>query len=567
MWAVSSQTRLFASDKPSDSIKGLCGAKNDILSFCIGYRANGSPAENGRDIDLPISISVEASGIPVKVYKIINSPYPAFICEDADRTTLGGCPDALMERAACPVIEVNKRDKNLPFSEKNERALLCASCYMTQGLYVELGDGNSLPVGTTDAIIRATSLKTGEIISELTVSVEIFDAMLPKNRLIYTNWFHYDCLSDVWGIPVWCDGYFERLRAHIHMAVEGGMTMLFTPAFTPALDTPVGKERDDVALVKAYERDGEFYFDLSLLRRFMILALDEGIEYFEHCHLFSQWGAGFAINIYGERNGERVKLFDWDTPACDVRYTKFLRSYLTAFLGLADELGVRDRIIFHISDEPHAEHLDSYRAAVGSVSDVISGCIIGDALSNYDFYKAGICAFPIVRTTHAPDFDGKCDNMMLYYTSGEIPAGMSNRVLHNSPWKTRILGLQLYRYGAKGFLHWGYNYYYARMSQGLFNPQADPSYYKNLSGSTFLIYYDIDGSPMSSLREKQMRDAINDHRALMLLESLVGRDEVLALCERVFGGKIDIFTLPYGGEQMLLLRDKINNAIRKALNV
>jgi hypothetical protein len=157
--------------------------------------------------------------------------------------------------------------------------------------------------------------------------------------------------------------------------------------------------------------------------------------------------------------------------------------------------------------------------------------------------------------------------MMLYYTSGEIPAGMSNRILHNSPWKTRILGLQLYRYGAKGFLHWGYNYYYARMSQGLFNPQADPSYYKNLSGSTFLVYYGIDGSPLSSLREKQMRDAMNDHRALMLLESLIGKQRTLGVCSEVMGGEIDIFTLPKSGEQMDALRQKINTEIRKALNI
>ena len=322
MWAVSSQKRIFVSDEPSESIKKLCGAKNDILSFCIGYRAIGMPNKNGRDIDLPISISVEAGDIPVKVYKIINSPYPAFICEDADRNTLGGCPDALMERAACPIIEVNERDKNLPFSEKGERALLCASCLMTQGLYVELGNGCDLPVGKTSVTVKAISLKTGELLSEISIELDIFDASLPENDLIYTNWFHYDCLSDAWGIPVWCDGYFDRLRAHIRMAAEGGMTMLFTPAFTPALDTPVGKERADVALVKAYERDGEFYFDLSLLRRFMTLAMDAGIKYFEHCHLFSQWGAKAAPKIVVKVKGTalfRINTSAWTPIAADTR--------------------------------------------------------------------------------------------------------------------------------------------------------------------------------------------------------------------------------------------------------
>ena len=94
-----------------------------------------------------------------------------------------------------------------------------------------------------------------------------------------------------------------------------------------------------------------------------------------------------------------------------------------------------------------------------------------------------------------------------------------------------------------------------------------PSSGQCLPGCTFLVYYNIHGSPMSSLREKQMRDAVNDYRALKLLDSLIGREKVLALCEKVFGEKIDIYTVPSDGDQMLMLRNEINLAIKKALNV
>ena len=112
-----------------------------------------------------------------------------------------------------------------------------------------------------------------------------------------------------------------------------------------------------------------------------------------------------------------------------------------------------------------------------------------------------------------------------------------------------------------------YNYYYARMSQGFFDPQVDPTYYKNLVGCTYLVYFDRDGSPMSSLREKQMRDAMNDYRALMLLDSLVGKERVLSICEGVLGAPIDIYTLPADGAQMIELRNTVNLEIRKALNI
>ena len=48
MLATSSQKRIFVSDQPTESIVGLFGAKNDILSFCIGYKVDAAPDANGR---------------------------------------------------------------------------------------------------------------------------------------------------------------------------------------------------------------------------------------------------------------------------------------------------------------------------------------------------------------------------------------------------------------------------------------------------------------------------------------------------------------------------------------
>ena len=48
-------------------------------------------------------------------------------------------------------------------------------------------------------------------------------------------------------------------------AVKNGMNMVLMPAFTPPLDTPVGKERKTVQLV-GVDFDGKNYkFDFSLL--------------------------------------------------------------------------------------------------------------------------------------------------------------------------------------------------------------------------------------------------------------------------------------------------------------
>ncbi|MBQ9805420.1 MAG: DUF4091 domain-containing protein, partial [Clostridia bacterium] len=124
---------------------------------------------------------------------------------------------------------------------------------------------------------------------------------------------------------------------------------------------------------------------------------------------------------------------------------------------------------------------------------------------------------------------------------------------------------QLYKYKAQGFLHWGYNYYYGRMCHGVFDPAQDPCGYRNMPGVSYLVYPLFDGTVASSLREHQMRDAMSDYCALKYLESLIGYEETVRMCEELLGTPITTMTLPTSGEQMLAFREMINQKIEEAL--
>lgn len=564
-WLVPSQKRIFHADMPTPSIKRLTALRNEPISFSLAYRANAQKAANGRVPDTPISVQVTSDTLPFSVYKVGCVPFAASECEDADRGAIGPCPDILIKKQAAPEIVHLPNERIAPYIERGERQLLNASCVATQSVYITANEqGEVIAAGEHEIQVRVVSLMTGEEIADHRLTVTLIDACLPENDLLYTNWVHYDCLSESHGIPLWSDAYFDLLGKYLTNAAMHGMNTLLTPAFTPALDTPVGTERMNVQLVRVILDDGGYRFDLSLLRRFIRVAKAAGIRCFEHCHLFSQWGAERAINIYGERNGACVRLFGWETPATDPEYAKFLTRYLSAFLGLAKEEGIEDDLLFHISDEPHAQHLESYANALRIIEKPLAGKRLGDALSDYDFYRHGLVKLPIVDMANAKDFDGKCDNMMLYYTGGESQPGMSNRLLTNAPQKIRILGLHLFRYKAKGFLHWGYNYNYGRMSLGLFDPAIDPCFYKNIPGVTYLVYPSANGSPMPSLREKQMCEAMNDYRALRLLESRIGYGAALRICEDVLGKEINYLTIPDSGDAMLALRERINQEIERS---
>ncbi len=563
-WIVSSEERVFENDTPKESIRRARALRNEPISFSLAYRSLLPIPPNGRVPDVPISISAFSDTLPITLSKVCLVPFSAAMCEDGKGKT-GACPDLLLPRDPDPEI-VFLGDRSVPYYEKGERVLLNASSRETQSVYITANEeGEAQRAGVHTVHIRITSLMSGELLASHEIELTLIDALLPENGLLYTNWVHYDCIAEDHGLTLWSDEYFKVLGAYLKNAALHGMTTVLLPAFTPPLDTAIGLERTNVQLLGVRDVGEKYEFDLSLIRRFIRTAKESGIRFFEHCHLFSQWGAENAITVYGERSGEAVKLFDYSTPAASPRYRAFLRSYLTAFLALAKEEGIEKDLLFHLSDEPFVPNLESYRAARDAVADILEGHRIGDALSDYVFYEKGLCPLPIVDMERAEEFDGRCDNMMLYYTGGEPTPGMSNRLLTDAPPRTRILGLHLFRYHAKGFLHWAYNFTYGRMSQGHFDPAKEPCFYKNIPGVTYLIYPDRENTLYSSLREKQMRAAMNDYRALKLLESFIGRKAVLKTCEDALGERIDFLTVPKNAEAMLALREAINEAIEKHL--
>jgi len=563
-WIASAEKRIFMDDQPQESLQQVRTMRNEPVSFYCAYRSLLEKQSNGFSPNMPISVSVTSKTLPVSVYKVCTVPFAASECEDAPDTARGCCPDILIPRVASPrIIQLYpKNSPYIPFDEENERNTLTASCTSTQSVYITANpSGHALPAGKHCVEVRVISLVTGDELACHKVTVELINALLPNPEFLYTNWFHYDCLSEYHKIPVWTDDYFTLLGKYIKNATEHGMNTLLTPAFTPALDTVIGTERMNVQLVGVTKESSGYSFDFSLMKRFVETAKANGIRYFEHCHLFSQWGAKCAINIYGTENGKYTRLFGWETSAWDPEYKTFLQSYLKAFLAFAETEGIGDDLTFHLSDEPAMSQLEAYRNALDTVKDIIKGKRLSDALSHYGFFQHGLVEVPIVHIPQAGDFYGNCEQMMLYYTGGQGDSGMSNRLLTSSPWSTRSLGLHLYRYESKGFLHWAYNFTYGNMSRGMFQPAMEPCFYKNYPGVTFLAYPDPIHGILPSLREKQMCSATNDFRALYLLESLIGRQAVLSLCEGVLGREIDFYAVPESADQMIVLREAINDAI------
>ena len=390
-----------------------------------------------------------------------------------------------------------------------------------------------------------------------TLTLTVLPAVLPAQTVFYTNWFHYDCLSTYYRVDVFSERHWEIVESFVRTAVSLGINTLLTPVFTPPLDTVVGGERPTVQLVDVTVENGRYRFGFDKLKRFCDMCLRCGVALLEIAHLFTQWGAEHAPKIMATVDGEYKRIFGWDTDATSKEYIGFLNEFIPAVKEKLDEYGYKDRYFFHISDEPSAKHLESYKAARNAVWPLVSDHAVRDALSHYEFYEQGIITSPIPTVKAADEFVAHNVPDLWVYCCCSPGSVCTNRFIAMSANRTRALGAQMYHQGSVGFLHWGYNFYYNQYSLDPVDPftNTDGDFFAP-AGDTFLVYPGADGKPLLSLRAVLTHQAMLDMRAMALAEEKAGRAAVLAAIEQA--GITDYKHYSTDPQALLALRERIN---------
>ncbi|MBQ9761215.1 MAG: DUF4091 domain-containing protein [Clostridia bacterium] len=434
-----------------------------------------------------------------------------------------------------------------------------------QATWIEIDLPETIEAGEYTLTCRLDSERFGAW--EGTFTLDVIDAVLPKEDIYLTQWFHADCLANYYQVEPWSERHWEIVEDFARVARRGGINLLLTPVFTPPLDTAVGGERLTTQLVGVTRTNGVYAFDFSLLDRWIEMCDRVGIEYLEISHFFTQWGAQHAPKVMATVDGEYKKLFGWETEATGAEYTEFLQTFLSAFLDHMKARGDDRRCFFHISDEPKGEHLEYYRAAKAIVAELLEGYPIMDALSDFGFYGERVVSNPIPSTDHiAPFLEANVPHLWTYYCVGQAYL-VSNRYLAMPAWRNRCIGMQLYKYRIEGFLQWGYNFYNNRHSGDAINPYCDASGgFWVPAGDMFSVYPAQDGTAMESTRFVVFYEALQDIKAMKLCEQYYGHDAVVAAIEEEFGQNITFETCTKSAEVTLRIRARINQMIRTAIN-
>lgn len=546
---VSSLEKCFMDENIADK-KGtdyFSALKDERLSFQIAYQFEAPGAE-------AYFFSVKAKGALAESMQIsrvgqvpVTMPYmPQKHDDNHERKTPGLYPDML-----------------LPITYQNRLKVLPEYLH---SLWVEfeLKEKTIAPdVYKTEFVFY--NAKEEEVAS-VSVDIEIIDAYLPEIDFRRTEWFHCDGLAEFYNIPVFGDEHFRIIEEFMETASQHEINTLLMPVFTPPLDTYIGGERLTCQLVDIYLDNGVYSFDFSKVDRWILMCKEHNISNYEIPHFFTQWGAKNAPKIMAYVDGVYKKLFGWETDALSEEYIEFLNQFIPALLEKLKIHMIDKRTIFHISDEPHVEQLEHYKAVKQVVESLLEGYDILDAVSNPVFYEKGVLKKSIINVGSAKKLiDSGIKDLWVYYCGGDC-IDVTNRFISLPSARQRILGIQLFKYDIKGFLHWGFNYYHNQYSYDFVNPYVDTSgEFFGPSGDMFLVYPARDGKPIETMRLKILRDAIQDLRALSLCSELCGEEFAKNLVDEGLETPLDFKSYPKSAEYILNLRLKANNAIKNAL--
>ncbi len=127
------------------------------------------------------------------------------------------------------------------------------------------------------------------------------------------------------------------------------------------------------------------------------------------------------------------------------------------------------------------------------------------------------------------------------------------------------MGVLMYLYNVKGFLHWGFNFYNSKFSGSTIDPyEVSHADYGFPSGDPFLVYPGKDGDALDSLRAEVQDEGLLDYRALQMLESMVGREKVEKLIyKNVMKTQFTFTDFPRDPQWLLNLREAVAEGIEK----
>lgn len=333
-------------------------------------------------------------------------------------------------------------------------------------------------------------------------TVFVHHAKMQKPRLWVTNWWFADAerLSMLAGHKVepFSDEYWKLLRQIADfMAGYHQNVVMVSP----------------LNLVTFRRHEEKWSFDFSRFDKTVEAFIAAGvIGRIEGGHIGGRggkdWKSGFIVHV-PQPDGRLTNV-----PATSPEARAFYQQF---FPALAEHLKGRgwDKLYRqHLADEPIDANAASYADLARLLHEFAPGIRVMEATQTPSLVGSVNTWVPVLDHLHR-DYDffrqrQKAGDEVWLYTCCKPTGDYANRFIEQPLIKPRLLHWINFRYGATGYLHWGFNYWQPGQS-----PFGETMF--RWPGGDQWIVYPKDGKLLSSIRLEAMRDGICDHELLSML--------------------------------------------------
>ncbi|MFB0553437.1 MAG: glycoside hydrolase domain-containing protein [Phycisphaerae bacterium] len=347
----------------------------------------------------------------------------------------------------------------------------------------------------------AVTIKTDKADTSLSLHLRIYPLTLPDERhLMVTEWYtagNFKKFHDIDASD--SERFYEMLRVYAENMAEHRQNV-----FRVSLDLITCKQA----------ADGNLKFDFSRFDKWADIFWNTGHMDLLETGFVARFGEGgwsskeivlrdFRVQM--ESTGKRII----------VPGKEFLPQFLPALENHLREKDWLDKTIFHIADEPSNHNVMSWREASEYVHHYAPALRRIDAIeTTHCFDRLEIWVpkldhlatwYDVFKRAQSQDYE------LWFYTVGIFQKGSyPNKTIDVPLIESRILHWLNYRFGLKGYLHWGFN----RWTD---DPFAAPGRHR---GDGWHVYPKKDGL-INSLRWEQMRNGIQDFEYLWMLEDKI----------------------------------------------
>jgi hypothetical protein len=491
VWLETSLKRIFPASGPGSTNVSLLAARNTKVSFQVCFR-------NERVQPLNIECQIlEADDLQPQVRFVGMVPLP-HLTPETDPKELDGSGH-LPGLVPDPLWPLTKAE---------------TGPYESRSFWITL----TIPAGAEPGLRKVKarlSLPRSKEQVNLTADLEISDfVMQPRRGFPIIHWWRGEATWDYYKTGMFDERWYQITRAQLEDMLSHGSDVVYVPIFFDRRET---FKRPCQLLIVNEPQPGIYEFDWSRVKKFTDMCKQIGFRQFEWSHLWIYWGVENPVRIYKSEGERHVMLWPADISGFSKTFMSFLDQFLPEFHKFLKREGILENSYFHLSDEPGSgQHITNYKRARQILREKAPWMKVMDALSDIQYGRQGLTDIPVPMISSAQAYiDEKIPHWVYYCCAPQGP--WLNRFLDTPLPKIRMSGMLFYRLGARGFLHWGYNYWHKMESEQIgdpFNDASNASWPGIPYGDPFVVYPGADGRPMDSIRWEVFAESLQDYAIL-----------------------------------------------------